>query len=961
MADIAELGFQIDSSSVTKAKGELDKLATSADNVQKSSRSLAQYAIGTGQSLQTQAQMFGTAGRGMVTAIQQVEEKSRGSATGMDVLYSAINRVVGVTGGMAQGVGNAATRFSEMSTAAQQASLQGGVLKSVMEEIGVSVGAVVGIVTGLAAAFAASLSFKSFLDNTIEAEQVTSKLNTALISTKGAAGQSMESLAGLAEEMSKSTTFSTDNVKAAEGMLLMYTRISGDTFPTAMKAAADLAARMGTDLPNATRTLGRALQEPATSMDSLRRMGVVLSQTQEDQIKHFVAVNDAAGAQKVILDAVNKSAGGTAEAMRNTLGGAISVLKNTWNDLFSLGGKPVDSLRTAIDGLTVAISDPSFKAFIQTIGDLLFSSMTRTVGMVTSLVKAVGDLVRNMASAAPIIATVAVGLATAFAPAIIEAALTLAGAFIAMAASAALLLGPIGLIALGIAALAVGAVYFRDQIKKIFGIDIAEIFKSTFNFIVNAGELVWETMKIRMQELPDVATAISISIQNAFIDAWNGIKIGWNDFEKIFSSSIERLKSTLSDWIETAKGYIASLVKQAMAMIPDGLKKFMGWDTSGSAAGGVVTGAVPKTLEGTIPAPGNLPPPVTSGDFGPALTPNIPNAAAAQLDANNAKLDALRKKIMSQDPAGEVLKSIRDALKTSGEAADKATPKFNGAADALGKMRNPGGAGKEDPFQKILTGAQEYIDKQNALAQSYGVTGIAALTLTHEQDLLNKAVQAHITLTAPQIEQLHQVAVAMAEAQQAANTAKFIKQTNMDSDKFIADQKLQAAAVFQSAQAADQARIAQDLLNKARQEGADVSNPALLATIQQVSQAEAAAAQATRDMKEWGDLAKTSFTGFFTDMFQNLQQGKSFWDSLGQAAMNALNNIANKLIQMAASKLMDQAFNTSGGGGGSGGFLGTILGAIGLGGGGQAGGFTALSPSATMNAYAAAPASFILP
>lgn len=89
-----------------------------------------------------------------------------------------------------------------------------------------------------------------------------------------------------------------------------------------------------------------------------------------------------------------------------------------------------------------------------------------------------------------------------------------------------------------------------------------------------------------------------------------------------------------------------------------------------------------------------------------------------------------------------------------------------------------------------------------------------------------------------------------------------------------------------------------------------------------------------RELKELSDFAKSTVSGLFTDMLSGIQQGKGVWESFAQAAVNALNKIATKLMDMAINNLWQAAFPASGGGGG---LFGSLLGGLigGLGGGGD--------------------------
>ena len=104
---------------------------------------------------------------------------------------------------------------------------------------------------------------------------------------------------------------------------------------------------------------------------------------------------------------------------------------------------------------------------------------------------------------------------------------------------------------------------------------------------------------------------------------------------------------------------------------------------------------------------------------------------------------------------------------------------------------------------------------------------------------------------------------------------------------------------------------AADAVGRAGREAANASAPMdLLGNSMQA---------ANDNMASW----KQTFTGFFSDFSSQLQQGASVWDAFKSAGMNALNNIASKLVDMASQNLFGGLF-----GGGGGGFLSGLFGSI---------------------------------
>ena len=157
---------------------------------------------------------------------------------------------------------------------------------------------------GVAAAGAAVVGFGAFLvDSTkkaMEAEKVQAELNAVLKSTKGAAGMSASEISNMADALSKVTPFEDEAIMKGQSMLLTFTNIGKNVFPMATEAMLNLAQKFGS-MDSASTQLGKALQDPVNGVTALRRVGVMLTDQQEKQVKEFVKQGKIADAQKVIL------------------------------------------------------------------------------------------------------------------------------------------------------------------------------------------------------------------------------------------------------------------------------------------------------------------------------------------------------------------------------------------------------------------------------------------------------------------------------------------------------------------------------------------------------------------------------------------------------------------------------------------------------------------------------------
>ena len=197
-------------------------------------------------------------------------------------------------------------------------------LRSQLESVGKSAAIVF---TALTAAVGASI--KAFADQ----EKIANQTNAILKATGSIAGVTAKEVNSMAHALSESTAFNKEAIVEGENVLLTFTHLGKEVFPQATQATLDLATRMGTDAAGAAQILGKALQNPAEGMNLLRRSGIELSEIQKKQIQQMVAVNDVAGAQKLILDQVNSSIGGLSQASAQGVSGSFARLKNTFEDL----------------------------------------------------------------------------------------------------------------------------------------------------------------------------------------------------------------------------------------------------------------------------------------------------------------------------------------------------------------------------------------------------------------------------------------------------------------------------------------------------------------------------------------------------------------------------------------------------------------------------------------------------
>lgn len=174
-------------------------------------------------------------------------------------------------------------------------------------------------------------------------EQKTLAQTAAVIrSTGGAAHVSAKEVEEYALKLSTQVGISHTIIQANENLLLTFTQVKNrvgegnDIFDQATKTVLDMSVALKEDGKAASIQLGKALNDPIKGATALRRVGVQLTQQQQDSIKTFVKQGNVLGAQKIILGELNREFGGSAAAQA-TAGDKMRV---TWENIrLALGNK----------------------------------------------------------------------------------------------------------------------------------------------------------------------------------------------------------------------------------------------------------------------------------------------------------------------------------------------------------------------------------------------------------------------------------------------------------------------------------------------------------------------------------------------------------------------------------------------------------------------------------------------
>jgi len=252
-------------------------------------------------------------------------------------------------------------------------------------------------------ALAVGVSFTQIIRATADLQNEQAQLAAVLKSTGEAAGFSQGKLNEMAEALSRTSIISAGEINQAQTTLLAFTGIVGEEFPRALQAAIDMASRTGMSVVSASETIGRALDIPSKGLAALSKQGFRFSEDQKKLAEYLESTGRTAEAQAIILAALEESYGGAAEAARNTLGGALTALSNSFTDLLT-GEDGVDDATKAINELTDTLSDPRIKQAFSTIVAGVFN-------ITEAVARALPHLVEFTTWAAEELASITVGIA----------------------------------------------------------------------------------------------------------------------------------------------------------------------------------------------------------------------------------------------------------------------------------------------------------------------------------------------------------------------------------------------------------------------------------------------------------------------------------------------------------------------------------------------------------------------
>jgi hypothetical protein len=250
-----------------------------------------------------------------------------------------------------------------------------------------------------------------------------------------------------AQALEVTTAVDAEVIKATQAKLATFKNLTatvdtaGGAFDRATVAALDMAAAgFGTAEGNAVQ-LGKALDDPIKGIAALTKSGITFTEEEKKKIETMVKSGDVLGAQTMVLEAIEKQVGGTAEA--TATGSAKMALAL---------GNVTEAIGTGLLPFFTQLSDKvvEFTPFLEANAETFIK-----VGAAIAVVAVSVKTLQLGIAALSLVMQIATGITAAF--------------------NFVLALNPIGLIVLAVAALAAGFVLaykkiepFRDLVDSIY-------------------------------------------------------------------------------------------------------------------------------------------------------------------------------------------------------------------------------------------------------------------------------------------------------------------------------------------------------------------------------------------------------------------------------------------------------------------------------------------------------------
>ena len=270
--------------------------------------------------------------------------------TNLQILITAVDNASAALSQVSSELGSVATSAQSSTDSASQSFSD--LLESV-RSTALQIGAAAGVAfAGLSAEIASASSTNEKMNMSLTDIQTTLK-NTG-------SSLPISDIQNFAKSLEGVTLNSQQQIVQAAGLVVGNKELQG-SYQTVVTTAADLAQHLADltgqtpDLTAATRALVAIMNDPTTAATRLARTyNIDLDAAQKKIITNMAKTGDVAGAQALLLKAVEDQIGGVAQAADNASGSGLTKLQNSMEDLQNtIGG----GLNPTLDDMWKKIGD----------------------------------------------------------------------------------------------------------------------------------------------------------------------------------------------------------------------------------------------------------------------------------------------------------------------------------------------------------------------------------------------------------------------------------------------------------------------------------------------------------------------------------------------------------------------------------------------------------------------------
>lgn len=319
-----------------------------------------------------------------------------------DKYTKVAQKVVNNTKKMQQSIGNMKDAIVKMNNGIDSARARLQAFGSSTKSIGDSISGVGKNLAGISATVG-GLFWKSLQNFQTQASAIAT-LDLAMKSRQASLGMTSKDIQQMASEMQGKSIFGDEGIiQNVSNQLLTFDKVNGQVFKRANQAVLDMTSKIyGANasveqMKPMALALGKALNTPAEAMNSLGRVGVKFTKSQQDIVKYLIQTGQTSKAQEYILYQLESRYKGSAEVLGNTQ--PLKQLTNAFNDMLEPLGEivqeflvPLVKIGTKMIATFNKMNKP-FKTFVVTVMGLIaiasplliiFGGVISAVGSISS-------------------------------------------------------------------------------------------------------------------------------------------------------------------------------------------------------------------------------------------------------------------------------------------------------------------------------------------------------------------------------------------------------------------------------------------------------------------------------------------------------------------------------------------------------------------------------------------------